>query len=195
MVYKDFYGGSDIEYTTITKVSSANDNNNNQTLDITSTQGNIQVFDDIGKNTEDLCRSLHLIITSFSQLICANNNNYDYDAIRSCSLKLKSKVLQGISDLNTIITALIESMNKMKKMKVEPNDISKVGNCNETFEEALQPIIEYLNTIKPEFVLMLNQYIDIVKQKKVDEHNLKFPSNKILSSEGIFKYGIDFILI
>lgn len=179
MVYKDFYGGSDIEYTTITKVSSANDNNNNQTLDITSTQGNIQVFDDIGKNTEDLCRSLHLIITSFSQLICANNNNYDYDAIRSCSLKLKSKVLQGISDLNTIITALIESMNKMKKMKVEPNDISKVRNCNETFEEALQPIIEYLNTIKPEFVLMLNQYIDIVKQKKVDEHNLKFPSNKI----------------
>lgn len=175
MVYKDYmlYGNGDANNTAITGAHSDDANLTLQSKSMCPTKWMNNQIQKLG-NT---CKVLDILANAFFVLTETDHSRYDYPLMLQNVNNIITKTELALSNVNVLTNTFKKSYSNLKRSKTEANDPNKVGDCNEKFEVGIKSIREYLS--RPQYRLMLDNTILNVKQKFLDDFNLKYPAKKM----------------
>lgn len=188
MVFKDFYimnktGGKSDNESTRYDVFADSKRVSNNTFSIFSTSSNFDSINKITDKMDQVCSGMSNIASAFLRLVSSNSESFDKVQVYNCVRMLLDKIAHARSDISNIIKGLQECMGNISLNETCANDPSKTRKTNETFDECITPMRDFLGTISSEFLNSFNLLVETTKDIYIEEYNKSYPDNPITATQ------------
>lgn len=168
----DIMNGNDTnEFKRFNVISGASLNPAQDMLTVTTTSTSTRVLDDVTTKMHLLCEGVRNIANSFLRLVTTNTDAYDRKAVLQCANLLFKKISEASELIDDIIAGLKECLNKIKKAKPESNNSENERKTKETFDEAITPIRQFLQTRSSDLSKSFNLLVETCKQSFIENYN------------------------
>lgn len=180
------------EATSYKILQSVSTNKNNTVLENTDIK--FDPLDNAINKMNSTCDSLRTLVNALIKISSNSSENYDRQELMECIKLLLDKIVVARQELKSIIDGFIESLKKIKRMKPSSNNSSLVRRTDETFEECVKPIRDYLSSSSSDMLKSFNNIIDSCKKIYIENYNKQYISSPISQAqfEESFKDKNDF---